>query len=331
MSNNNKQINKSLPKKREKSITPNEEVEVKDVGMSREMWQNELNKFYNYEPKPFVPGVSPKISLFSTVTLYGKRKTGKSVWMKWFLQYYKQYFPWAWVFTETEQNDHYRTFIPEKFIIEQFNPDVLERIMKRQKTGIKLKKKDPENADDPRAIVIWDDYSGKDIRFNTQLARYYYTGRHFWTLNLFGAQFLHLTPPSIRSNTDLAILFNSDYGDSVEEYWKDFAGKMDKKQFYWMYQKYCGEVDHGFLAIVNDPNVHPSEKFFYGKADVVPVSMDTILGCREYWSGSEKQLETIIDGTLERNIKLIGDMADPDSEVNKDKKSKFEGGEKKEK
>lgn len=284
----------------------------------RQEWKNELNKFYAFEPKEFIPGIQPKISLFSTITLFGKRKTGKSVWIKWFLQSYKRFFPWIWVFTKTKLNDHYLSFIPGKFILTEFDANMLQKIMDRQKKALELRKKDDEM--DPRAVIIWDDYSGNDIRFNTKLAEYYYTGRHYMTMNLFGAQNLTLVPPSIRSNSDIVILFNSDFGDSCDGYWKDFAGKMDKYQFYNWFQKYCGNVKHGFLAIINDPNCPPEEKFFYGVADEIDVGMDSILGCREYWSGSEKQLTEIIDGTLKKNIELIHDLADPDSEENKRKK-----------
>lgn len=71
-------------------------------------YSEDETRFVNFAPRRFIPGVQPVIDLLSTITVYGKRRTGKSVWVKWVLQYYKQYFPWLWVFTKTRQNNHYR-------------------------------------------------------------------------------------------------------------------------------------------------------------------------------------------------------------------------------
>lgn len=265
----------------------------------------------NFKPREFIPGVQPKIDLFSTITIYGKRRTGKTVWAKWFVQAYRQYFPWAWVFTKTAQNCHYATFVPKKFIIPEFDASVLDKIMERQQKAEEAYLEDPNI--DPRAIIFWDDYSGNDIRFNTKLSEYYWTGRHYLTLNFFCAQHVTLTPPSIRSNTDLVVIFNSDYADSIEEYWKCFAGKIEKKAFVMFMEEYLDKTPHGFVAILNDPNCPPEEKYYYGVADVIDVELDSILGCQEYWAGSEKQLEEISNGKMKHKIELIKKLSEPDS------------------
>lgn len=131
--------------------------------------------------QPFIPGVDPDISLFSTVSIYGKRKSGKSVFNKWFLQAYKEYIPWYWVFTLTQLNSFYASMIPEKFIIPEFDADMMQLIMDRQTVARATTEKQMEQGLkpvlNPRACIIWDDYNGKDVRYNDMLARYYYTGR----------------------------------------------------------------------------------------------------------------------------------------------------------
>lgn len=146
----------------------------------------EKNRFTDFKPRRFIPGVQPEIDLFSTITIYGKRRTGKTVFVKWMLQYYKNYFPWVWIFTKTRQNNHYASFCPEKFIIQSFDADKLTSIMNRQKVWVKEYLDKGELC--PRACIIWDDYSGQDIRFNNVLSEYYWTGRHYATMNFFCAQ-----------------------------------------------------------------------------------------------------------------------------------------------
>lgn len=261
-------------------------------------------------PRKLVPGVCPDISLFSTITIYGKRKSGKSVWIKWFLQEFKHEFPWAWVFTKTQFNSFYASFIPEKFIISNFNADVLQKVMDRQMAARILSEKTFEDKIrqgrqpvNPRALVIWDDYSGSDIKYNKKLEEYYYTGRHYQTMNFFGGQHVTLTPPAIRSNTDLVVIFNTDYYDSLEHYWKDFAGKMDKYEFASMFFESV-EDQHHFIAIDNNPNTPYEQKFFTGIAKELPAELQYICCCKEAWKDNKKQLIEIASGDMQKRMEF---------------------------
>lgn len=263
----------------------------------------------------FQPGVFPDISLFSTTTVYGKRKSGKSVFIKWYSQFYKYEIPWYWVFTLTRINSFYESWIPEKFIIPNFSADALEQIMARQTLARKLAESNPNI--NPRACIIWDDYNGRDIRYNDTLASYYYTGRHFMTFNIFAAQHITLTPPSIRSNTDLVILFNTDYADSLEHYWRDFAGKLPKEVFYRLFAQATSQKNH-FLAINNDPKVPLSEKFFEGCAELLDEGPEWIVGCREMWFTNEEQLERIHGGHYNRIFEFAHMLSEHNPELGMD-------------
>lgn len=135
----------------------------------------------------YIPGKQPKSTIFSTRTVYGKRKTGKSVFLKWDIQAYLHEIPWAWVFTLTKFNSHYASFIPKKFIMDSFSAGVLLLIMKRQELALKKYLKDTidgvQSPKNPISAVIWDDYMGNDVRFNKMLHRYYYTGRFVFICN----------------------------------------------------------------------------------------------------------------------------------------------------
>lgn len=269
--------------------------------------------YHKIKINKFIPGISPEMSIFSTITVYGKRKSGKSVFCKWFLQAYAHEVPWAWVFTLTKFNSFYGTFLPEKFVMTSFSADALKAIMKRQEIAMKMQEKQVAeghpNPVNPRAVIVWDDYMGKDIRFNRMLYQYYYTGRHYFTMNIFMTQHITETPPAIRSNTDFPVLFNTDYGDSVEHYWRDFAGKMDKKQFYQMFRETTCEP-HTFLCINNDPNCNWDDKFYVGKADLLDADIRYVFGCEDYWKENQKQLEQILSGKMQSILDLRSKMAE---------------------
>lgn len=251
----------------------------------------------------------------STMTVFGKRRSGKSVFLRWFSYHaLRPFIPYFYAFTYTKHNSFMESFMPSDFIYEDFSPDALKSIMKRQKAGIKIyldhfedeKYKDRIN---PRVAVFWDDYNGKDVTFNDTLKDYYYTGRHYQTFNIFNAQYVKLTPPAIRSNTDYAVLFNTDFQGNLEEYWKSYAGKMDKYQFYNLMREHTEMVPHGFLVIDNDPNVDYNHKFFAGVAEEIPCDIDNICCCSHAWKSNEKQLIEIANGKMARRLELISQIS----------------------
>lgn len=259
----------------------------------------------------FIPGVNPPIQIDTTITIYGKRRTGKSVFIKWFLQFFKHEIPWGWVFTLTKFNSFYATFMPKKFIIDSFDGDKMQMIMKRQKiyvkTSIDQKMENRPDPLNPMAVIIWDDYMGNDVRFNKMLQQYYYTGRHYATLNIFATQYVSETPPAIRTNTDLAVIFNTDHRHSLEMYAENFSGKMDKNVFI-QFLKKATEEEHSFLVINNDPNISYKDRFYSGKAEMLDADPRYIIGCRDYWMDSRKQLSDLVSGKMQRRMELRAEL-----------------------
>lgn len=158
-----------------------ESVEVNAAeGKSKEP-VDEKGRILDVEAQEFIPGVQPPIPLNSTMSVYGKRRSGKSVFLRWFVdRYIKYYIPWYYCFTHTKHNMFFEGFMPAKFVIPQFSAFVLQTIMDGQALAIKTFLAQPEdhpNPFNPRVCVFWDDYNGKDIVFNDKLKDYYYTGR----------------------------------------------------------------------------------------------------------------------------------------------------------
>lgn len=302
--------------KKEKVKEEQEDITVeqkKDGAVASLTFDSDTFGSISIQLNKFVPGTAPEINLFATITVYGKRKSGKSVFCKWMIQAFKHEIPWGWVFTTTKFNLFYKSFIPDKFILTKFRSEDLFKIMERQKKAIMLHAKQvnlkyPErDRINPRAVVIWDDYAGNDIKFNKGLHMYYLTGRHYFTMNFFMTQYVKETPPAIRTNTDYAILFNSDNYPSMEVYAEEFCGKMKKRDFISMYE-YATREKHSFLCINNDPNCPMEKKYFVGKAKVLPADINYIIGCQDYWRDNMKQLQDILSGKMEEEIELKAEM-----------------------
>lgn len=145
--------------------------------------------------------------------------------------------------------------------------------------------------------------------------------------NVFNAQYPKLTPPAIRTNTDYAVLFNTDSTDNLKTFHENFAGKMDYYAFVNLFREKVEKVKHGFMVIDNDPKVSYDKKFFFGVAEEMPFDLDHIIGCEEMWKDSEKQLHQIADGKLASDMERISKICKP-GENAFDKKKK--GGKEKE-
>lgn len=270
----------------------------------------DINEIYvpSVRVNNFVMMQAPKFNLFSAISIYGKKKTGKTVFIRYLLDAMKGYYPWAWCFTKTKINLTYQRNMPEKFIFENYSNEILKLIVNRQLEARKVFMKHPDSFN-PRAILIWDDCLGKELLWNQYINAYYYISRHLLNLNIMSAQHVFATPPAIRTNTDYGVLFNTDYASAIEELWKDFACKMPKNMWLSIMDNYT--KDYGFIVVDNDPNVPYDMKFFAGRAEII--EEEFVLGCEEYWKGSDEQLRNIFSGQMKRHIEETSELNDVDS------------------
>lgn len=273
-----------------------------------------MNDLATVKLNKFIPGENPDPGLFSTWTVYGKRRTGKSVFVKWNMQFYKHEVPWYWVFTKTEMNSHYASFLANSYILNDFSGETMYAIMDRQKFARKQAEETADGHDgkepfNPRIGIVWDDYSEHaDIRYNEALEQYYLTGRHFFSMNYFCTQHVKITPPAIRANTDIAVLFNSDYKDALETYAGCFAGKLPREFFLALFFEAVKE-EHHFMAIQNDPNIPYQEKFYVGVAEDYDEDIKYVCGCPQFWEEDGKQLQEISSGKMKKNVALAKKLA----------------------
>ena len=95
------------------------------------------------------------------IVLIGRRDTGKSYLVR-DLLYYHQDIPLGTVISGTEAgNGFYSAHVPKLFIHDEYNTTIIENILQRQRTVLKVIKKEMEaqrkSLIDPRAFVILDD------------------------------------------------------------------------------------------------------------------------------------------------------------------------------
>jgi hypothetical protein len=246
------------------------------------------------------------ITLDSTVSIFGKRNTGKSFYARYLLYILKDYIPWGWCLTNTPQNGWWQQMIPEKRIYKGWRPDLIKKIMEIQRERIRNKEINPF------VFIILDDIvSDNALRYDPTLRELYYEGRHFGIFILICAQYVYGLPPGNRANTDFAITFTQHQQRQIKQLHEDYMTEYKN----WQYlrrdmNRILGEHE---CLIINqrDPDLRGVERYHKDKANEPP---PFYMGTKQYWEGSDweeqvKKWKPIADrDNLEKMKKMKEEM-----------------------
>ena len=143
----------------------------------------------------------------NVVALIGKRDTGKTILCKDILFHHKN-IPVGQVISGTEgANQFYSKMVPKLFIHNEFNTQIIQNMIKRQKMLLE-KIHSGQNNIDPRSFLILDDCLYDNSWAKDKFMRsVFMNGRHFKLLFLLTMQFALGIPPNLRTNIDYIYLF----------------------------------------------------------------------------------------------------------------------------
>jgi hypothetical protein len=232
--------------------------------------------------KKFDPSaISPdKVLIF-----LGKRNTGKSFLVRDIL-YYNRDIPIGTVISPTEgANKFYSNIVPGLFIHDEYTPQLLDNVVKRQKIIQKRINKEQmmygKSSIDPRAFLILDDclYDGcwkrdKNVRY------LFMNGRHIRVFLLITMQYVLGVPPDLRTNVDYVfILRENNYGNRRRMY-ENYCSVFPS------FEIFCDCMDaltegYGCLVIDNTSKSNKLEdNVFWYEAEDHPAFT---VGSKEFW------------------------------------------------
>lgn len=171
-----------------------------------------------------------------TITVMGRRRSGKTFFVRWLLYHLRFRIPCFIVITGTKLNNYWAQYIPDEFIfdISEMNK-VICYVFERQKFLLAH----PELGIDPRIGLILDDVM-KDkykVRASAELSSCFTDGRHYKIMLIITAQDPRGIPPDLRENTDLAVIFRMLQRGRKEAVAEDFLDyiedKEDRFEFIW--------------------------------------------------------------------------------------------------
>jgi len=249
-----------------------------------------------------------KLKQDAVVVFIGKRNTGKSFLVRDML-FYKRDFPCGIVISGTESsNGFYNYMMPGVFIHDDFKPEIVESLIKRQKT---LVHKVHEQEDkygrtnlDPRAFLILD-----DLMFDTSwlkdmnIRRLFMNGRHHKLLYVITMQYCLGIPPTLRTNVDYVFILREPNIGNRKRLYEQYAGIFKTFEMFCQVMDQCTE-NHECLVVDNTSRSNNIEDMvFWYKADDHP---DFKIGSAPFWEYHSQHLRNQDMDNGEMNINEVG-------------------------
>ena len=234
-----------------------------------------------------------------TVVLIGKRDTGKSFLCKDIL-YHHQNVPAGSVISGTEAaNEFYSNMVPPIFIHEEYQPIIIENLLKRQKQLLN-EKKDGKQID-PRAFLILDDclYDNSWVK-DTNVRSLFMNGRHYHILFILTMQYALGIPPNLRTNIDYVFILRENYVSNRKRLYEHYAGMFPTFEMFCQVMDQCTENYECVVINNNAKSNQLVDQVFWYKAD----SHENFkIGAKAFWDYSEKNYQRNKTNTEEYKAK----------------------------
>jgi AAA+ ATPase superfamily predicted ATPase len=222
----------------------------------------------------------------TVIVFIGRRNTGKSFLVK-DLLYYHRDIPIGTVISPTESaNKFYGNIVPGLFIHDEYSPQLLENVLKRQKMITKKINKEISMYGkcniDPRAFLLLDDCLYDDCWKKDKAIKYIFmNGRHVKTMLMITMQYPLGVPPTLRTNVDYVFILREPVVSNRKRIYENYAGMFPTFEVFESVMNSCTE---NYECLVIDNNVKSNkleDQVFWYKAEKHP---DFTIGSKEFWN-----------------------------------------------
>jgi hypothetical protein len=219
----------------------------------------------------------------------GKRGTGKSTLVTDIL-YHKKHLPAGVVMSATEEGNHwYQQFIPDLFIYGEYDKDIIERVIERQRKMVNLKPppgKKELTSRDIGAFILMDDcmYDRKFLK-DSCIRQCFMNGRHWKIFFMLTMQYCMDLSPDLRANVDYVFIARENVIQNREKLYKAFFGIFPNFDMFNQVMTACTE-NYEVLVLDNTSKSNRIEDcVFWYKAKI---HQNFRVGSQQFWNLHQK-------------------------------------------
>lgn len=199
--------------------------------------------------------------------------SGKS-WLVRDIFYHHRHIPSGVVFSGTEEaSPFFSDFIPDSFIHSEYDPELIENIMTRQKKKIREAKLTgkSENGKMPsnNVFIVLDDmlHEAQNWKKEKTIKNIFFNGRHFNFLFILTMQYPLGITPELRSNIDYVFVFNEPSIKNRKKIYDDYGSCLPTFDYFCNILDACTQ-NHECLVIKTSTNsTDIRDQIFWYKAE----------------------------------------------------------------
>lgn len=188
--------------------------------------------------------------------------------------YHHRNIPSGVVFSGTEEaSPFFSDFIPDCFIHSEYDPELIETIMNRQKRKIREAKlnglSETGKMTSNNLFIVLDDmlHDAQNWKKDKTIKSIFFNGRHFNFLFVLTMQYAQGIPPELRSNIDYVFIFNEPSVANRKRIYDSYGGAVPSFDHFCNILDACTQ-DHECLVIKTSGNSSKlSDQVFWYKAE----------------------------------------------------------------
>jgi hypothetical protein len=229
----------------------------------------------------------------TVIVIVAKRNSGKSFLVR-DIMFHHQGIPLGMVISPTEHaNRFYGDFVPDVFIHDEYDPELIANILKRQRMvmtqlnrGTKL---------DPRAFLIMDDcmYDNKRWINDPNIRSIFTNGRHYSLMYILTMQYVLGITPQLRGQVDYVFLLREPSIANQKRIYQNFGGAFPSFE---VFSQVFGQITQNYECMVVNNSARSNrleDEVFWYKAAPRPTFR---IGAPVYWSMRSDEYEEYMDG-----------------------------------
>jgi hypothetical protein len=222
----------------------------------------------------------------STVLLNGRRRSGKSFLVR-DIFYHHRHIPKGVIFSGTEEaSPFFGDFVPDIFIHNEYDPEMIEGILRSQKKKIReakdMGKSESGKCKENNFFIVLDDllHDAQNWKREKTIKNIFFNGRHFNLFFILTMQYPLGITPELRSNIDYVFVFNEPSYKNRRKLYDDYFSVIPSFDYFCNILDACTK-DHECLVVkLNGTSNKLEDQIFWYKAES---HKNFRVGHQKYW------------------------------------------------